>query len=106
MRCFQDLAPRVLVTIGECFEGSPNFLLQFIFISTDHHYLHSQAALASARDAERHIAMALAAAADEKARDDEEVGNRHKSEPQIAAERELAIKVRDDRFLEVTNMTT
>lgn len=37
--------------------------------------------------------MALAAAADEKAKGEEEVGNRHKSEPQIAAERELAIKV-------------
>jgi len=42
--------------------------------------------------------MALAAAADEKARDDEEVGNRHKSESQIAAERELAIKVPEKSF--------
>ena len=52
-----------------------------------------QAALARARDAERQLALALAAASEVRDQDEARRGNLLKTEPQVAAERELAIKV-------------
>jgi hypothetical protein len=49
--------------------------------------------VAAQRDTERQVTIALAAAAAEQARDQEILGNQFKSEAQIRAERDLAIKV-------------